>query len=197
LPAGGHISYTWTEISVPPSSDGLTRVSRAVKTRILNDNSGHTSKWTYNWGAPSGTTLTNTVNDAAGNDTVHIFTALDGISSFYETTTQYFQGPQAGQPFKQVRQARRHLDPVRMRRDLQQGAVDIEQQGRMAVKRGRRGHAGHTGAIRGLCGAHSPAGPRSFSGAMRKPEACQRFLRRGIDFGRPPTRLCGAVWIIC
>jgi RHS repeat-associated protein len=102
LPAGGHISYTWTEISIPASAASpLTAVSRAVKTRTLVDNRGNSSKWTYNWGTP-GTTITNKVTDPALNDTVHVFTALDGVASFYETTTQYFQGAQQGQPLKQV-----------------------------------------------------------------------------------------------
>ncbi len=81
LPAGGHISYMWTTVPVPPSPDGLTRVSRAVQTRTLTDNNGHSSQWVYNWGAP-GTTLTNTVTDPSGNDIVHGFAALGG-SSFY------------------------------------------------------------------------------------------------------------------
>jgi YD repeat-containing protein len=101
LPAGGNISYEWTQITVPPSSDGLTRVSRAIKTRVLTDNNGHTSKWSYNWGTP-GTTLTNTVTDPLLNDTVHVFTVLDGIASLYETSTQYFDGAKGGQPLKQV-----------------------------------------------------------------------------------------------
>ncbi len=101
LPAGGHISYVWTTISIPPSADGLTTVSRAVKTRTLDDNKGHSSPWSYAWSL-AGTILTNTVTDPMLNDTVHVFTALDGVTSFYETSTQYFDGAKGGQPRKQV-----------------------------------------------------------------------------------------------
>jgi YD repeat-containing protein len=100
LPAGGHIAYTWTTNFIP-SPFGSAAWSRAVKTRTLTSDSTHSSQWTYNWNS-AGNTLTNTVTDPAGNDTVHIFTALDGLTSFYETSAQYFQGPQAGQPRKQV-----------------------------------------------------------------------------------------------
>jgi RHS repeat-associated protein len=101
LPTGGSISYTWTTVALPACPGNLTVAGRAVKTRTLTDNMGHSSQWTYNWGAP-GTTLSNTVTDPAGNDTVHVFTALDGFCAFYETSTKYFQGTQAGQPSKQV-----------------------------------------------------------------------------------------------
>ena len=101
LPAGGSISYTWTTVGIPPCGGDRTSVGRAVHSRTLTDNNGHSSQWTYNWGAP-GTTFTNTVTDPAGNDTVHVFTALDNVCSFYETATKYFQGPQSGQPLKQV-----------------------------------------------------------------------------------------------
>src|SRR4051812_6046684 len=101
LPTGGSISYTWTTVALPACPGDLTVAGRAVKTRTLSDNMGHSSQWTYTWGAP-GTTLSNTVTDPAGNDTVHVFTALDGYCAFYETSTKYFQGAQAGQPSKQV-----------------------------------------------------------------------------------------------
>ena len=103
----------------------------------------------------------------------------------------------AGQPIEEARQARRHLDLVRMRRDLEQGPVDIDQQSRLPVEARRYGHPGHTSPIRRLCGAQMTAQPRSSCGAMRKSEACQRFLQRGIDSGRPLPKLCSAVWIIC
>src|SRR5882724_6463646 len=100
LPAGGHLAYTWTTIFIP-APFGSIGWSRAVKTRTLATDNSHSSQWTYNWSS-AGTNLTNTVTDPSGNDTVHLFTALDGLTSFYETTTKYFQGLQGGQPLKQV-----------------------------------------------------------------------------------------------
>jgi YD repeat-containing protein len=81
-------------------------MSRAVATRTVNDNSGHSSTWTYNWGTPSSGILVNTVTDPLNNDTIHTFAALDsnGICGFYETRTQDYQGTWGGsrQLLKQV-----------------------------------------------------------------------------------------------
>jgi len=101
LPAGGHISYTWITVTMPPSGLSQTTVSRAVKTRTLDDNSGHPAQWSYAWSF-AGTTLTNTVTDPMLNDTVHVFAPQNGVFSFYETSTQYFDGSKGGQPRKQV-----------------------------------------------------------------------------------------------
>src|SRR6478672_2663471 len=94
LPTGGSITYTWTSISQVNGCSGQTKMSRAVKTRTLDDGRGHTYKWTYNWGAVSGGVINNLVTDPLNTDTAHTFTALDGPNGcfFYETTTQYFQG---------------------------------------------------------------------------------------------------------
>ncbi|HET9165370.1 MAG TPA: hypothetical protein VFP11_05195, partial [Candidatus Angelobacter sp.] len=94
LPTGGSITYTWTSISQVNGCSGQTKMSRAVKTRTLDDGRGHTYNWTYNWGAVSGGVINNLVTDPLNNDTAHTFTALDGPNGcfFYETTTQYFQG---------------------------------------------------------------------------------------------------------
>ena len=104
LPLGGSVSYTWATIGIC-SSTGLTHVGRAVTSRTLNDSNGHAFTWNYSWGTPSNGTLTNQVTDPLGNDTVHVFTALDGTTgcSFYETRTQYYQGTGASrQLLKQV-----------------------------------------------------------------------------------------------
>jgi RHS repeat-associated protein len=101
LPTGGSIAYTWTTVST--CSAGQTPVSRSVATRTLNDGQGHSSTWTYNWGAVVNKTITNTVTDPLGNDTVHVFTALDQLCGFYETRTKTYRGLQsAGQLLKQV-----------------------------------------------------------------------------------------------
>ena len=73
LPTGGSITYTWTTISQVNGCSGRTKMSRAVKTRTLNDNLGHTYQWTYNWGAVSGGVINNLVTDPQNNDTAHIF----------------------------------------------------------------------------------------------------------------------------
>lgn len=100
LPLGGSIDYTWQTIA-SPSCGSITSVSRAVATRTINDNNGHSFVWRYKYGALTNNTITNTVTvtDPAGNgnDTVHIFTALNGLCSLlYETTTQEFQGAASG-----------------------------------------------------------------------------------------------------
>src|SRR5439155_9528831 len=103
----------------------------------------------------------------------------------------------ARQPLEEARQARQYLDQTRMRRNLEQGPIHIDEQAGFPAEGRRCGHTEPTGASRSLCGAHTVPPLRIASGAMRKPEACQRYLQRGIDFGRPLTKLCGAVWIIC
>jgi RHS repeat-associated protein len=91
LPSGGSISYTWTTIGT--CNGGLTQKSRAVATRTLDDGQGHTYKWTYTWGTPNGgAALDNLVSDPAGNDTEHVFTPVDGLCAFYESTTKFYQG---------------------------------------------------------------------------------------------------------
>ncbi|HLJ26988.1 MAG TPA: hypothetical protein VKY85_09800, partial [Candidatus Angelobacter sp.] len=96
LPAGGSISLTWTTVSQSGGCSGLAQVSRAVATRTLNDNNGHSYLWTYQWGTPANNSLTNVVTDPLGNDTVHGFTFLGNGCRFYETSTQNYQGRQSG-----------------------------------------------------------------------------------------------------
>jgi RHS repeat-associated protein len=95
LPTGGSISYTWTTIAFPSCAMPDGGVSRAVATRTLNDN-GHSYIWHYNWGTVVDSVISNTVTDPLNNDTVHVFTSLDGIGAgncgFFETRTQSYQG---------------------------------------------------------------------------------------------------------
>jgi RHS repeat-associated protein len=90
LPTGGSISYNWTTVAMGTgcSSGG---VSRAVLSRVLNDNNGHTFTWNYHWGTPANGALSNTVTDPLLNDTDHNFTSFGGCS-FYETNTKYYSG---------------------------------------------------------------------------------------------------------
>ena len=105
LPTGGSISYTWTEIGMRNcTAADRTAMSRAVATRTVNDNHGNSFTWRYSWGAAqSDGTLTNVVNDSLGNDTVHTFTAQDGVNGcgFYETRTQHYQGLRSSGPLLQ------------------------------------------------------------------------------------------------
>ena len=93
LPLGGSIDYAWQTIAAP-SCGSLTTVSRAVKSRTINDNNGHSFNWQYNYyGAFANGTMTNTVTDPLGNDTDHVFTALNGLCTLaYETSTQEYRG---------------------------------------------------------------------------------------------------------
>ena len=96
LPTSGSITYTWTTIAFPTCALPDGGVSRAVASRTLNDNNGHSSTWNYIWGTVVNGVISNTVTDPLINDTVHIFTALDGNSAgscgFFETQTQSYQG---------------------------------------------------------------------------------------------------------
>jgi RHS repeat-associated protein len=101
MPTGGSISYIWTTIDFSTCDiTNVTKRSRAVATRTLNDGQGHTYQWHYTWGTPSNTNVTNTVTDPLGNDTVHVFTSLAPSSStvgcnFYETSTIQYAGAAA------------------------------------------------------------------------------------------------------
>jgi hypothetical protein len=96
LPMGGSISYTWTTIAFPSCAIYDGGVSRAVAKRTVNDNNGNSYAWQYSWGTVVNGVISNTVLDPLGNDTVHVFTALDGVGvgacGFFETRTQSYQG---------------------------------------------------------------------------------------------------------
>ena len=100
LPLGGSIDYTWQTIA-SPSCGSITTVSRAVATRTIKDNNGHSFSWQYNYGAFANGGMTNTVTDPLQNDTTHQFTALIGsCEHIYETSTQEYQGTGVPGSFK-------------------------------------------------------------------------------------------------
>ena len=101
LPTGGTISYTWSVGRMCGSSSYPHRFYRALTSRTLNANDG-TGSHTWNYQLTGGSiwpnnppSLTATVTDPAGNDTVHGFTAL-GQCSFYETGETEYQGSASG-----------------------------------------------------------------------------------------------------
>src|SRR5262249_31371343 len=110
LPTGGSISLTWATVAQSSGCNGLAPVSRAVATRTVTDNNGNSFTWNYQWGALANNSLTSVVTDPLGNDTVHVFTALqpgigqNGIGcAFYETSTLNYQGSRSsGQLLKRV-----------------------------------------------------------------------------------------------
>jgi YD repeat-containing protein len=93
LPGGGSISYTWSHgqgCHHPIGAKG--NWSGAVLRRTIDAQDGtgaHT--WTYGTGGSLGK-----VTDPLGNDTVHSFANLNNSCSFYETRTDFYQGPQSG-----------------------------------------------------------------------------------------------------
>jgi RHS repeat-associated protein len=94
LPTGGTVTYTWTTIAFPSCTFPDGGLSRAVASRTVTDNNGHSSIWHYFWGSVVSGVISNTVTDPQNNDTIHTFTALDGTSGcgFYETQTKSYQG---------------------------------------------------------------------------------------------------------
>ncbi len=110
LPTGGEIDYVWQTINYLGCNDGSKQtVSRAITDRTLVDAEGNSSHWHYGWGVPSATSLTNVVTDAAGNDTVHLFTDQNALAGgtpackFYESSTIQYQGAaSANQPLQRV-----------------------------------------------------------------------------------------------
>jgi RHS repeat-associated protein len=93
FPTGGSIAYTWSGIS------GADMTNRAVQTRSVDANDGAGPKtWQYiysNYNTVGGTiTLSTTVQDPLGNQTVHTLTGVGGKLGLFETATQYYQGPQ-------------------------------------------------------------------------------------------------------
>lgn len=89
FPAGATISYTWTHAQGchhPFGAKGNWSGVLTQRTVDAQDGSGpHT--WTYSAGK---------VTDPLGNDTVHTFTDLNSSCSFFESRTDFYQGPQSG-----------------------------------------------------------------------------------------------------
>ncbi|HET9283984.1 MAG TPA: RHS repeat-associated core domain-containing protein [Candidatus Angelobacter sp.] len=96
LPTGGQITYTWKEITAPPSCEqDDTAVSRAVATRTVNDLINPPQTWQYTWGTlQPDNTITNYVLDPDGNETAHVFQSpvLPLQCSLYEIETRTYQG---------------------------------------------------------------------------------------------------------
>ncbi|MBZ5530317.1 MAG: hypothetical protein LAO20_02695 [Acidobacteriia bacterium] len=96
LPGGGSITYAWGMINFPSCTQFDGGISRAILSRTVTDNNGHSSVWQYQWGTVANGIISNTVTDPLNNDTVHVFTALDGTGlggcGFHETQTQHYQG---------------------------------------------------------------------------------------------------------
>jgi YD repeat-containing protein len=97
-PAGVSIRYQWQEVASPSCGD-MTQVSRAVFTRTVRDINGNSFLWTYHWNAQAADgSLTNSVTDANGNETVHVFRTISAQAprpdycNFYETATRVYQG---------------------------------------------------------------------------------------------------------
>jgi RHS repeat-associated protein len=98
-PTGASIAYSWTEAQFPvTSANDITSVSRAVHSRTVTDVNGNSFPWTYLWGAQaSDGTMTHTVTDPAGNDTVHVFASIQPRPTQYpynfkEISTVVYQG---------------------------------------------------------------------------------------------------------
>ena len=96
LPNGGSISYVWQTVSITPECGSSALSSRAVSSRTINDNNGHSFTWNYQWGTLTNGLVTNTATDALNNDTVHTFTEIGGCQALYETTNQEYQGTGGG-----------------------------------------------------------------------------------------------------
>lgn len=103
LPLGGNIQYVWGTFALTNCSTTVTYPSRAVKQRTITDNNGHSYVWNYNYGTSvcSGS-MTNTMTDPLGNDTVDVFNKLQGVNngrndvvSYFVTSTKNYQGSQS------------------------------------------------------------------------------------------------------
>ncbi|HLJ85999.1 MAG TPA: RHS repeat-associated core domain-containing protein [Candidatus Angelobacter sp.] len=96
LPLGGSIAYQWASVSFP-SCSGIP-MSRAITSRTVTDNKGNSYTWNYKWLTQQASplqkngTFVNVVTDPLNNDVAHTFTNVEGFCSFYETTTQTYQG---------------------------------------------------------------------------------------------------------
>jgi RHS repeat-associated protein len=95
LPLGGSISYTWTEIPARDCVSGRRDPHRAVSTRTLSDNHGHSYQWSYHYATGTACPFTNSVTDPLLNDADHVFTAL-ALDQIFETSTVSYQGTGSG-----------------------------------------------------------------------------------------------------
>lgn len=115
LPLGGSIQYQWQTHGFPNCPYGQpnapAEVSRAVSQRVITDGNNNSYTWKYSYGtAACNNTLTNTMTDPLGDDTVNVFSQLQGVSNnyvndnpapLYVTATKVYQGSQtSGQLLK-------------------------------------------------------------------------------------------------
>src|SRR5580765_9092084 len=94
LPSGGTITYQWGEIPITNCTDDVTKVSRAVLTRTVND-LAISQTWHYTWGLQqTDGSITNYVLDPAGNETAHVFIAPvpQAGCNLFEKQTRFYQG---------------------------------------------------------------------------------------------------------
>jgi RHS repeat-associated protein len=107
FPTGGSITYTYANVTFfgagPCAPIPCANMSRAVMTRTLNANDGTGGhQWTYSWGTinpgPPGT-MTNTMTDPLGNQTVYANQFLD---TWRETSRKIYQGSATGSPLETV-----------------------------------------------------------------------------------------------
>jgi RHS repeat-associated protein len=83
LPTGGSISYTWQNTLLGQGNS--IPMSRALKTRTVNDGNGNIAKWTYNWQL-TGTPFWSIVTDPLGNDVEHEF---ENVTFLEDQQTEY------------------------------------------------------------------------------------------------------------
>lgn len=97
LPTGGSISYIWQNIFLGQGNSAP--LSRALKTRIVNDENGNSATWTYHWqlnettnssgGITEAPPFWSVITDPLGNDVEYEFYTLT-VSPFSEDHhTQY------------------------------------------------------------------------------------------------------------
>lgn len=94
FPSGGTISYTWGPMTPFSNCAGTPPYwNRGVQSRAINGNDGQGPHiTTYTATVLSGTTtIQTTVQDAAGNQSVHTFPDLLSDCEYYETQARYYQ----------------------------------------------------------------------------------------------------------
>jgi RHS repeat-associated protein len=104
LPTGGSISYTWQPLFL--GQGNAAPLSRALKTRIVDDGNGNVATWTYNWqlnkttNSSGGITIAppfwSIVTDPLGNDVEYEFNGTDdsgqGTGALAEDREMHYNG---------------------------------------------------------------------------------------------------------
>jgi len=104
---------------------------------------------------------------------------------------------------EEIGQIGRHPNKLRARGNLEQSAVNIDEERGAAVERRRQphGHAPRVPCARGtivFCATHTKMCPVADDSAeiCVKPKAANDF-EKGVDFEAAIPKLCGAVWSTC